>query len=232
MENSAFRTEVFSKREAWCWLVEYAVWKDGVKMALPKRDIDLKRGQLSYSNRYLATAWKWDEKKVRRCLTSFRDRSMIVLETASGQNVITICNYTEYQDIGKADAAVNASAPPQHRLSTASNKNKETKKQRNNSKKGYVFEGKIVKLSQEDFTRWQKAYPAIPDLRAALTNIDDYYTSNPPKGNWYVAASGNLEGKNARYLKDRTKNPAKTTDAEYNVRHNDLVTSNPMMRAQ
>lgn len=226
LDNPAFRNKPYSDREAWCWLVENAAWKDGVKLALPKGDIELKRGQLSYSNRYLAVAWKWPEARVRRRLALFQKRSMIELNSDAGQNVITLCNYRQYQDIGQtSDAAIDA-AVTQDRRSSDANKNKETKKQ-DNTKGGYAFEGKVIKLKPADYLRWQKAYPAIPDLTAELTSLDDYYASNQVK-DWFQRTSAALVKKNAQYLAGKLKCAAKMSDAEYNARQNDLVSSNPL----
>ncbi|MBO0332614.1 hypothetical protein J0X12_03250 [Sneathiella sp. CAU 1612] len=227
MENPAFRRQPYSDREAWCWLVENAVWKTGVKLALPKTDIELKRGQLSYSTRYLAEAWKWPEAKVRRRLALFEKRSMIERKSDAGQTVITICNYSAYQGGGRiADAESDAEMTQDRRRSDANN-NKETRKQDHR----YHFEGEIIRLNEIDFHRWQKAYPAIPDLRAELTSLDDYFRAETPK-NWFAAVSGALRKRNIQYLGGKKTPAHKMTDAEYNALHSDLVTSNPLGRSQ
>lgn len=62
----------------------------------------------------------------------------------------------------------------------------------------YAFQGKIIKLNQQDFDRWKQAYPNIPDLTAALTKADDYYREHPPAGGkWFHAVSRWLEKDNA-----------------------------------
>lgn len=88
--------EPYCKRAAWAWLIERAKWKDTPESVCGKR-VMLRRGQLSYSSRYLAEAWGWDDRKVRRFLTKCADEAMIVLDTAAGQITVTICNYDEYQ---------------------------------------------------------------------------------------------------------------------------------------
>ena len=92
---------------------------------------------------------------------------------------------------------------------------------------GYAFEGETIKLKPADYRRWQKAYPAIPDLTAELTGLDAYYTQEGVK-DWFVRTSGALTKKNAQYLAGKKTPAHKMTDAEYNARQNDLVTSNPM----
>lgn len=62
----------------------------------------------------------------------------------------------------------------------------------------YVFEGQIIKLTQEQYDRWTKAYPHIPDLTACLHTADSYYTENPPRdGKWFFPVSRWLERANA-----------------------------------
>ena len=41
-----------------------------------------------------------------------------------------------------------------------------------------VFEGAIIRLNQADFTKLEKSYSAIPDLRAALTSYDVWLDGN------------------------------------------------------
>lgn len=54
----------------------------------------------------------------------------------------------------------------------------------------YAFNGRVVRLKQEDLDRWRKAYPAIVDIRAVLQSADDYYSENPPKdGKWFFPVS-------------------------------------------
>ena len=90
----------YSPAEAWQWLLFEAAWK-------PRRYsaggivIELKRGQLAHSTRYMAQAWRWSETHVRRFLerleTGAGTGAMIGADTGAGITVITICNYERYQ---------------------------------------------------------------------------------------------------------------------------------------
>lgn len=92
---------------AWFWLVAHACWKP-TKTRIKGQVIQLERGQLSFSVRYLAEAWGWSKSRVSRFVAELRDEGMI--ETCSkngttaghpagqGQAVLTICNYDKYQD--------------------------------------------------------------------------------------------------------------------------------------
>ncbi len=121
-ENSLFNDEPFSRRDAWVWLIEnaaYAARRYGVN----GKTIILERGQLCASLRYLAKAWQWDEKRVRRFLDRAQTEDMIRCGVAAGQTVITICNYDEYQVNERVGAADTAAGAPQERRDGAAKQN-------------------------------------------------------------------------------------------------------------
>lgn len=122
-EHPVFRGEVFSRRDAWLWLIERAKFGD-VEVGIGPHRVLLRRGQFSDSFRFMATAWKWEESRVRRFISRLKSEKMIVCVVTAGQNLITICNYDTYQPGGSGDDAETAAASPQHRRSIAA-KNKE-----------------------------------------------------------------------------------------------------------
>jgi hypothetical protein len=97
-ENPLFEGEKYCKGYAWDWLVSNAAWKEK-RVDVNGKIITLQRGQLSYSERFLAKAWGWSQGSVHRFLLRLQNEKMIRIETESGQIVITICNYCKYQDI-------------------------------------------------------------------------------------------------------------------------------------
>lgn len=98
--------EPFSRREAWLWLVAEAAWKprqvnrNGVI-------IDLQRGQLAHSIRFMAEAWGWSKSAVDRFLARLKTGTMIGTEAGTGAIVITICKYDAYQRLGLPDRDSN-----------------------------------------------------------------------------------------------------------------------------
>ena len=71
---------------------------------------------------------------------------------------------------------------------------------KNNTKNNYTFVGKIIRLTQENFDTWAKAYSNI-DLGAQLQALDDYYDRNLTGGDrkkWYERCSQALAKKNER----------------------------------
>lgn len=49
-----------------------------------------------------------------------------------------------------------------------------------------AFDGQCLKVSQDQFTRWQAAFRNIPDLRAALQTADDRFAETPSRDGQYV----------------------------------------------
>lgn len=58
--------------------------------------IQLERGEVCASERYLATRWKWSTSKVRAYLTLLEADRMIGKQKKQGVTVIRLCNYERY----------------------------------------------------------------------------------------------------------------------------------------
>ena len=86
---------------AWIWLVSEAKYKLTRHRPLAGKSftIDLQRGQLSHSRRFIAKALGMSEQRVRTFLNHLKIDGMIAIKINQGQMVITICNYGVYQDI-------------------------------------------------------------------------------------------------------------------------------------
>ena len=104
---------------------------------------------------------------------------MIETENETGQNIITICNYENYQDFNKYRDTVNETpyeTPPKHE------RNKEENQIKPDNKKyiqeDYFFVGKVGKINQNQANAWKEAFPHI-DLRGELEKADAYYSLNP-----------------------------------------------------
>lgn len=121
-DHPVFRNEEFSRRDAFVWLIEEAAYRP-TRTHAAGGAIALNRGQLSYSLRFMAKAWRWDEARVRRFLSSLSKAKIIDAATDAGQTVITICNYDKYQTVGNLpDAANDAEATQQRRGDDAKKK--------------------------------------------------------------------------------------------------------------
>ena len=125
LESAAFSSpsrEAYCSRAAWTWLVAHARWRPGIAAAAGCA-IPLEAGQLSFSLRYMATAWGWQEPRVRRLLARLEKHGLIVASTDGPQTVVTICDYTALgEESGSADASNDARTTRRRRSSDAKEK--------------------------------------------------------------------------------------------------------------
>jgi hypothetical protein len=111
----------FDERSAWLWLLSEAAWANHRK-TVNGIVLDLVRGELGVSQRYLAECWQWDRSKVRRFLDKLFAKQMIerrmVLGTTrnSAITVIRICNFDHWQ--GAPVKVTDATNQPSYLLVT------------------------------------------------------------------------------------------------------------------
>jgi hypothetical protein len=128
MDHPVFAGEAFSRHAAWVWMVEHAAWKPGrVAVGNSNKIISVERGQLCYSLRYMATAWRWDHSRVCRFIARVEREKLITCVADTGQTVITICDYDKF-DIGASVADTGTAVSlKQRRHSDDTNKKKDKK---------------------------------------------------------------------------------------------------------
>jgi hypothetical protein len=178
-ENPVFDNAEFSRRDAWIWMIENACYRD-TRVGIKGKSVDLKRGQLSFSTRFLATKWRWSEAGVRRFITRLQTDAMIDAASDAGQMVVTICNYDTYQTSIEAtdaasDAEVDAAATQERRSSDAKKKevNKENNRDSISSDPILVLVGEPQKVDvaktnlTAEFAAWYAQYPRREDKIAA-----------------------------------------------------------------
>ncbi len=122
-DDPTFKDSEMSQREAWIWMIAEASWKARVKRAV-SIELELQRGQLVASTRFMAKAWMWSEPRVRRYLDMLENRRMIRRETDAGITVITICKYDEYQNTPSNSDAPATQQPTHQRRTSDANDNK------------------------------------------------------------------------------------------------------------
>jgi hypothetical protein len=93
---------------AWTWLIASACWKPA-RVKIKGEIVHLERGELSFSQRFLAEKWGWSKSRVDRFIAELRAEGMITTRSkigasaghnaGQGQAIISICNYAKYQDI-------------------------------------------------------------------------------------------------------------------------------------
>lgn len=93
----AFKPQPFTEREAWMWMIMEASYKARQKR-VGNITVDLERGQLATSIRFMCDAWSWSKSTVDRFLKRLEKRDMIGTDSGTGINVITISKYDDYQN--------------------------------------------------------------------------------------------------------------------------------------
>lgn len=193
MDSPMFANEALCERAAWAWLIENAAYSPR-QVRLGSSMVDVGRGQLVASLRYLATAWRWQKDRVARFLGLLEAAHAVSLgRRGNGQTaitVITLCNYDQYQSTRDSDATDLR----QPRDSDATKKKEGLKK---------------VKEEEEnmlaDFDAWYEAYPrkvARPaafkaylkarkkaDAATLLAGIEAYRKRKPDYADWAYPAT-------------------------------------------
>lgn len=142
-----FEPEPFTEREAWMWLVGAAAWKP-IKARGNAGQIELQRGEFSFSIRFLAEKWDWSKSRVDRFLGTLKKRDTLRDTSRDGSQVYFIKNYNRFQVVGlpKRDktGTVDGTRAGQQR------DKEETVKQDNKRE---------TNVSLSAFERFWKAYP-------------------------------------------------------------------------
>lgn len=125
-DNPIFKPEPFTEREAWEWIIANAAWK-ACRVRIKSIMVDVERGQLAASLRYMAEKWQWLEPRVRRFLGRLEKEGMIGCVADAGVNVVTVCNYDEYQAPSNIIDAQTDAASTQDRRSIDANKKEDNK---------------------------------------------------------------------------------------------------------
>lgn len=105
-DHPSFANEPLTEREAWQWLIGEASFKARTKR-VGSSVVQLDRGQVAASLRFMADKWQWSEPRVRRFLKRLKTDAMIDAQTDAGITVITICNYNKYQKVSLPRDAVS-----------------------------------------------------------------------------------------------------------------------------
>lgn len=134
-DHPFFAPEPYTEREAWAWMIGAAAWQPK-RVRVGRCMFDLDRGQLVFSERFLAEKWRWDKSRVHRFLKRLKNEAMIHALANRDATHITICNYDEHQFRGITDEPRNE--PPSEALAnhsrTKEEELKKDKKKENNNK--------------------------------------------------------------------------------------------------
>ena len=106
--------EPFCRRAAWIDLIGLANHSD-TKLMVRGNVIEAKRGEVNRSVRWLAKRWHWSRGKVERFLSALEADGMLSQKTSHGETVLTLCNYSEWQDSWRKNGPQNGPQTGQRR---------------------------------------------------------------------------------------------------------------------
>lgn len=95
LENDLWESEPFTKAQAWVDMIFLTNFVDGF-IYVRGNKIEVKRGQLGWSELSLSKRWKWSRNKVRRFLKDLKNESQIEQQKNSVTSLITMLNYETY----------------------------------------------------------------------------------------------------------------------------------------
>ena len=96
-DNIIWTSEPFSRGQAWVDLLLLANHKRGV-LYVRGNKVEVKRGQVGWSQKKLSERWKWSRGKVQRFLNDLENEHQIEQQKNTVTSLIAITNYEEFQD--------------------------------------------------------------------------------------------------------------------------------------
>jgi hypothetical protein len=154
MENEFYFVDRFTKMQAWIDLLLLANHKP-ITIFIRGNEINLKEGQLAYSQLSLAKRWKWNRKTVDKFLSMLQNREMLDNRKTRLTTIISIRKWNDYQQSGQQNGQQK-----DNRTDTDNNgKNVNTKKKKKRTamekiEKEYFLELIPVDATQEFIISW------------------------------------------------------------------------------
>lgn len=151
-DHTFFAPEPFTEREAWLWMISAAAWKT-TRVRAGCKMVWLVRGQLMFSERFLAERWQWSKSTVRRFIHRLESEAMVATLSDHHSTLVIICNYEKYA-FGGATPGPASDHKADHARTTKRTKEEESKNLRIKEKK----EGAEAPLPRKP----SKRTPALP----------------------------------------------------------------------
>jgi len=126
-ENELWTAEPFTRGQAWVDLVMLANHKDGYIRVRGNR-IEVKRGQVGWSQHKLSDRWKWSRTKVRNFLNELEKKEQqIVQQKNKTTSLITLNNYEKYQSKSTTESTTDVPTEVPQKDTNKNDKNEKNK---------------------------------------------------------------------------------------------------------
>jgi len=212
LSSDLWLSEPFTKGQAWVDLFSIANHKDGFIRVRGNR-IEVKRGQVAWSQLKLSKRWKWSRGKVRRFLDELENiDDKIVQQKTRVTTLINILNYESYQSCDTTDGQQTVQQTDNRQYT-----NKNVKKEKNVKKDipiqnfkptaEKIYEGYIKEINPKQKTKqrailnienWLRRGRSENDLILAYKN----YKENMSEDNKYRKNPSNFYGINEDFAFD------------------------------
>lgn len=188
LQNPIFRTD--AEALAFAWLVMKAAWKDN-RVRYKDRMIDLQRGQVAISSRDLAVRLERNKDWANRFFKRLSECDMVQVTSATGVNVVTICNYDSFQGI----CDKGATAPRQDRDTSDPQNNTDNKTNKENKLNTTTARGTrlpsdwVLPDEWREFAKTELNW-TDRDVSAEANEFRDYWIAQPAskavKSDWFA----------------------------------------------
>jgi hypothetical protein len=155
------------------------------------RGVEIRRGQVLTGRSALAVTSGLSVQTVRTSLQRLQSTNEITIKKTNKYSIITITNWEKYQgnnQQGNHQSTINQPST-NHQLTTNNNVNNEKKyssSSRDDAAKTYAFEGRVIRLTEDDYRKWKTQFYKIEHFKSELEAADIYYSETPPKdGKWF-----------------------------------------------
>lgn len=114
-EHSVFAPEPFTEREAWQWMIGRAAWKETAhRVGASVYRVPV--GSFFATVREMQAAWKWTStRRVAQFLDLLSGQNMIETRSETGKTLVTVCNYSRYQNVETPSETPQQPNPKQER---------------------------------------------------------------------------------------------------------------------
>ncbi|MDB4726420.1 hypothetical protein OAF54_03195 [bacterium] len=129
MDDRLWSRDKYSKREAWCWIIENAMFKE-YKDFVKGQAVLVPRGSMIFTERQLSDKWGWGRQQVRTFLKHLKADEKITVNLTQGITQISVMNYNTYQEKPPTD---NQQVTQEQPKTNPLNKNDKNGKKEKNS---------------------------------------------------------------------------------------------------
>ena len=176
MKHWLWEDKPFSKGQAFIDLLLLTDASDKKKLYRGEI-VELKRGDVNRSIQELSIRWGWSRGKTKRFLNILETDGMITVKSDTKRTVITVENYSRYQDRRTVDDTANDTTDGHQTVQQADipKKVKKVKNVKNNINNIYYGEFENVALSEEELEKLKERFPY--DWQERIERLSAYMKS-------------------------------------------------------